>query len=145
MPSRILILAGLCAAVGLLATACGSSSPSAEEEWAGKVCTPISDWQGKMTNTVDDVQSELKSPSLQTPAAVRSSVNKGINDTKQLVSDLKGLPAPPAEADNGQKASEVLTGLKDSLTKTVDNVQGQVKSAGSNPSLNAAAASISEI
>ena len=139
------MLGMLCAAVAVLATACGSSGPSAEEQWADKVCTPISDWQGKVTKLVDDVQSEIKSPSAGTPAAVKSSVDKGVTDTKQLVSDLKALPAPPADTENGQTAKQSLTDLGNTLTKSVNDVQAKVKSAQSSESLSQAAAAVTQI
>jgi hypothetical protein len=120
------------AAVALAASGCGDS-PSAAEAWATSVCTPALAWRNELTSISADIDDELKSPSLDTAPALRTSLAQAGTATQALIDDLSEVGAPPGP--NGAKASDIVAGLASSLRLTLSTVRTQVESLGRSSSL----------
>jgi septal ring factor EnvC (AmiA/AmiB activator) len=115
--AAILVLSG---ALAILAGGCGGDA-SAEEEWAGDVCSAVSDWQDQVEQTADDVREALKSPGAGTLAAIDAEVREIIDATDQLGDDLRELEPPDTEA--GDQAKQELETLAVQLEATATNMK----------------------
>jgi ABC-type transporter Mla subunit MlaD len=135
----------LLAVTALAATvaACGGSSPTATEQWAGSVCTAMDDWATQINGYADDVRSQIQSPSAQTPANIQATVTKGVQASDQLAQSLKGLGAPPSS--DGQNAKSLIDALATQVQQTVASVQSEAQALQGSSSATAAAASIATI
>jgi hypothetical protein len=98
----------LSAVLAVVAAGCGGSE-SAEEKWAGNVCTEVGDWEDQLKENADNVQEELQSPKLGTLAAIDAQVREAVAATDKLVTDLRALEAPDTEA--GAEAERKLNAL----------------------------------
>jgi hypothetical protein len=142
---RWILLGSVAGLLALIVAGCGGSSPSAQEEWAGDVCSSISTWQGQVESIVGDVQSALTSPDVGTVSTLKSSVDEGVQATKQLGDDLKSLPPLPASTENGETAKQLVTSLKDELEKTAASIKKEAQSLGSSTSLSELAAPLTQM
>ena len=53
-------LAAVCVVLAL--AGCGGGGASAEEEWAGDVCTAVSGWQDQVEKATNEAREALQSP-----------------------------------------------------------------------------------
>jgi hypothetical protein len=106
----------LSAMLAVVAAACGGSE-SAEEKWAGNVCTEVGDWEDQLKENADNVQEELQSPKLGTLAAIDAQVREAVAATDKLVTDLRALEPPDTEA--GAEAERKLDALISQTETTV--------------------------
>jgi hypothetical protein len=116
------------ATLSFLAAGCGSSA-SAEEKWAGSVCTSVGNWQDKVKKSADDIKSKLQSPSIGVAAAIKEDVRSAVDATEGLVSDLKsnGPPNTDGSTEAKQQLDTFATQLQTSATKTgeaLDSLSG---------------------
>jgi hypothetical protein len=125
------------------AAGCGGGSPSPQQTWAESVCKPLVQWKDQIQSISDDVTSELKSPSLQTPAALKSSISQAEQATKTLVSDLRAVGPPPGE--DGTNAKDLVNGLGDNLQRTLTTVQGEVQQLQSGANVSQAISTLGEV
>jgi hypothetical protein len=118
-------------AVVLLAAGCGSK-PTPEETWAGSVCSTITTWQDALKKSVDDAQSQIKSPSAGTVAAIQSDVTAAVDATHTMTATLKkiGPPATPAGTE-AKKQVDAFTTQLDSTTATVQKTVSGLSSSSS--------------
>jgi gas vesicle protein len=121
-----LVLAGALASV---AAGCGGGK-SAEEEWAGSVCTDVATWKNQVTTATSNIATALKSPSSETVSTISTEVQSAVTATNELATNLKG--DKPPNTDEGKQAKQQLgslaTQLQSTATKakqTVESVQGQ--------------------
>jgi septal ring factor EnvC (AmiA/AmiB activator) len=110
----------LSAALAILAAGCGGDA-SAEEEWAGDVCSAVSDWQDQVEQTTDDVREALQSPGAGTLAAIEAEVREIVDATDNLGDDLRELEPPDTEA--GDQAKQELETLAVQLEATATNMK----------------------
>jgi uncharacterized protein YukE len=111
----------LSATLAILSAGCGGSDTSAEEEWAGDVCTAVSGWQDQVQQSADDVREALQSPGAGTLAAIDTEVQEIIDATDKVGDDLKGLEPPDTEA--GDQAKRELDTLAVQLESTATNMK----------------------
>ena len=94
---------------------------SAEEEWAGDVCTAVSGWQDQVEQSTNRAREALESPGAGTLAAIEAEVREIIDATDELVNDLRGLEPP--DSDAGEQAKQELDTFASQLETTATNTK----------------------
>ena len=122
LPASVIALS---VTVALAAAGCGGET-SAEEEWAGTVCTDISGWKDQIQETTDDMRAELQSPEVGTVAEIEADVRQAADATSQLAADLKALGPPDTES--GPQAKQQLDALASQLEGTMNTARQTVES-----------------
>jgi septal ring factor EnvC (AmiA/AmiB activator) len=122
--TRLAPLVVLSAILAFVAVGCGG--PSAEEKWAGTVCSDIGDWQDQIQKSVSDIREEIQSPKPGTLAAIDAEVEEAADATRQLVSNLRALGAP--ETESGDQAKQQVDALATQLDATVTQAKQTVDS-----------------
>jgi hypothetical protein len=102
----------------LLAGGCGGDSAGSTEDWAGGVCTSMSEW-------IEDVDASLKSlgeEGLGLDAEdVRRTADEVREATDELADDLRELGLP--ETESAQRAEEELEALRTELQAQLDRIE----------------------
>ena len=111
----------LSAMLAIFAAGCGGGGTSAEEEWAGDICSAVSGWQDQVEQSTNDVREALQSPGAGTVAAIEAEVQEIIDATEQVGNDLKDLEPPDTEA--GDQAKQELDTLATQLESTAANTK----------------------
>jgi hypothetical protein len=114
----------LSAVLGIVVAGCGGSSP--EEEWAGSVCSDVADWKSEIQQNSDNITSQLQSPKAGTLAAIDAEIQKAVDATQQLATDLRSTNPP--DTDAGKQATQQLTALATQLDTTVRTAKQSVQS-----------------
>ena len=110
----------LSAMLAILSAGCGGDT-SAEEEWAGDICTAVGGWQDQVEQSSSDAREALQSPGAGTVAAIEAEVREIIDATGKLGDDLKELEPPDTEA--GDEAKRELDTLAAQLDATATNLK----------------------
>jgi hypothetical protein len=121
---RVASVLALSSILVFVASGCGGSS--AEEKWAGNVCTDIANWQDQVKKSTNNIQAALQSPGAGTLATINSEIQKAVNSTRELAANLKGLKPP--NTDEGQKAKQQLDALGTQLQKTTTQAKQTIQS-----------------
>jgi septal ring factor EnvC (AmiA/AmiB activator) len=111
----------LSAMLAVLAAGCGGSDTSAEEEWAGDICTAVSGWQDQVQQSTDEAREALQSPGSGTLAAIDAEVREITDATDELGDDLRELEPPDTEA--GEQAKRELDTFATQLQATATNTK----------------------
>ena len=134
---RILIRLGatlvLSATLAILSAGCGGGSTSAEEEWAGDICTAVSGWQDQVEQSTNEAREALQSPGAGTIAAIDAEVQEIIDATEKVGDDLKNLEPPDTEA--GDQAKRELDTLATQLEATAGNMKETFDNLPEDPSI----------
>ena len=113
MPRRYLL--GIAVAVMAVAvTGCGGGGdegPSAEEQWAGEICTNIASWQTEVEAITRNTADALTQPGA-TRQDLESGIEDGLDATKQLADELRAS-VPPDTPDGAEAQTEVNAFLDD--------------------------------
>jgi uncharacterized phage infection (PIP) family protein YhgE len=115
----------LAAALSSVAAGCGGGK-SAEEEWAGSVCTDVANWQSQVKTATTNIKNALQSPGSGTISTVSSEVQSVITATRQLGTNLKG--ENPPNTDEGNQAKQQVNSLATHLQSTADKAKQTVQS-----------------
>jgi hypothetical protein len=117
-------------AAGLASVATGCGGKSAEEEWAGNVCTDVANWKSQVTTATSNIGNALQSPGSGTISTISTEVQSAVTATRELATNLKG--DKPPNTDEGDQAKQQLdslaTNAQSTATKakqTVESVQGE--------------------
>ena len=131
LPLSISIVA---ASLALVAAGCGGSgTPSAQEQWAGSVCTQVLNWENQITKIASDAKDALSSPSAGLADTLKADAQDAVTATKQLATDLQNLP--PAPGSNGQTVKELLNSFAADVSQIVDSLKASVDTLTSSSSV----------
>jgi chorismate synthase len=120
---RFVAAVALSAVLAVVVAGCGAS---AEEKWAGSVCSDVADWKSQVQKASDDVKTQLQSPQAGTLAAINTDVRSAVDATQQLATDLKATKAP--DTDAGTQAKQQIDSLASQLDTTVTKAKQTVDS-----------------
>jgi len=111
------------ATLSFLAAGCGSSQ-SAEEKWAGSVCSSVANWQDQIKKSTDKIKSQVQSPSLGMVGTIKGEVSSAVDATDKLASDLKANGPPNTEGSTQakQELDAFATQLQTTATKARDSL-----------------------
>ena len=108
------------------AAGCGGGGTSAEETWAGDVCSSLGNWKDQVQQAANNAVQSLQSPGAGTLSAVQADVNKAVNATNQLGKDLQSIGPP--DTPEGQQAKQDIDSLVTQLKGTVNDAKGALQS-----------------
>ena len=115
-----------------------SSDVSPTTEWAGGLCTAISDWTSSISSIGDTIKGgDLSKDSL------TSAVDDAKSATETFTSDLDGLGKPDTEA--GQQAKDSIDQLSSELKDEVATIQDELDGASGITGLIAAIPAITHV
>ena len=120
--ARALVLAAALAAV---AAGCGGGQ-SAEEEWAGNVCTDVANWQSQVKTATNNISKALQSPGSGTLSTISAQVQSAVDATRQLGTNLKG--DKPPNTNEGKQAQQQIDSLATQLQSTAAKAKQTVAS-----------------
>ena len=124
---RALVTAvALAAALAVVAAGCGGGK-SAEEEWAGNVCTDIANWKSQVTTATSNISNALQSPGSGTASTISTEAQSAVTATRELATNLKG--DKPPSTDEGQQAKQQIDSLATNLQATATKAKQTVESA----------------
>jgi hypothetical protein len=114
----------LTASLSFLAAGCGGSSQSAEEKWAGSVCSSVATWQDQIKKSTDNIKSQVQSPSVGMVGKIKGEVSSAVDATDKLASDLKanGPPNTEGSTEAKQQLESFGTQLQTTATKARDSL-----------------------
>lgn len=120
----------------LAASGCGGSSSDkkANEAYASSVCGAIAGWEQDVKGVASDFSSGVSKASLQSKIAQVESA------TRQLVTEVKAVPAP--NTSEGQAAKQQLDQLTADVSTTVDAVRSAISALPGDASVATVAATI---
>lgn len=121
----------------------GGGGPSAEEEWAGDVCSSLGEWQDQIEQSAADIREQVQSPGADTLAAIESEIQEAADATNELADELQSLEPPDTEGSD--QAQQELEALGTQLESTVDNVKQTIDSLPENASLTEVAKALSPL
>lgn len=116
----------LAAAFTSVVAGCGGGK-SAEEEWAGNVCTDVANWKSQVKTATSNISEALQSPGAGTVSTVSTQVQAAVNATRELGTNLKG--DKPPSTDEGNQAKQQIDSLATQLEATAAKAKQTVESA----------------
>jgi hypothetical protein len=87
----------------LAVAACGGGGESAEEAWAGDVCTSIASWKTEVESIVTNASNALSQPGA-TRTDLEDAINSGLDATTTLVDELHASVPPDTPEGDEAKA-----------------------------------------
>jgi hypothetical protein len=132
----------LAAAFTSVAAGCGGGK-SAEEEWAGNVCTDVANWQSQLKTATSNISEALQSPGSGTVSTVSTHVQSAVSATRQLGTNLKG--DKPPSTDEGKQAKQQIDSLATQLQSTAAKAKQTVESVPEGASASQAAQALSSL
>src|SRR5262245_47301465 len=112
MPRRYLLgIAVVVLAVAAAGCGGGNGGPSAEEVWAGDLCTSIASWQTEVEAITRNTADALTQPGA-TREDLVSGIEDGLDATKEFADELRAM-VPPDTPDGAEAQTEVNAFLDD--------------------------------
>jgi hypothetical protein len=122
---KALVPALVLAAALAFVAGCGGGK-SAEEQWAGDVCTDVANWQDQVKTATSDISKALQSPGSGTLSTISMEVQSAVDATRQLGTNLRG--DKPPNTDEGKQAKQQLDSLATQLQSTAAKAKQAVES-----------------
>ena len=119
--------------LALAAAGCGGSEPSASEQWAGDVCSSVSDWQDQIEQSAAGIREQIQSPGADTLSAIESEIQDAADASTQLADELRS--AEPPDTDAGEQAQREIESLATQVEDTVDKTKETIDNLPENASL----------
>jgi hypothetical protein len=116
-----LALLALATVLASVAAGCGGGGASAEEKWAGSICSDLGNWKSQVKQSTDDIAAKLRSPEPGTLQAMKADVQKLVDATQQLAKNLKAVEAPKTQS--GAQAQQQLSTLASHLETTTNKAK----------------------
>lgn len=113
------------AALTSVVAGCGGGK-SAEEEWAGNVCTDVANWKSQVTTATNNISQALQSPGSETISTISTEVQSAVDATRQLGTNLKA--DKPPDTDEGKQAKQQIDSLATQLQSTAAKAKQTVES-----------------
>lgn len=126
--------------VGLSFAAAGCGGESAQEKWAGNVCTQFLDWSTQMKQLGNDAKSAIQSPTAGTVGQLQDDAQQAVDATTKLKSNLKDLG--PAPGSNGQDANTIFTTYATQVNQAITQLQSSATALSSSKNLTEAATAL---
>ena len=111
--------------IAAIAMRLSDDGPQTTEEWAGEVCTSLSDWRDSITSLADVTDAPP------TADALRDKLGEAEDATSELVAQLKDLGAPDLEA--GDELQQQLDESADELESSFDALRDGAEAAADAP------------
>jgi gas vesicle protein len=111
--------------IAAIAMRLSDDGPETTEEWAGQVCTSLSDWSESITSLADVSGEPLTADTL------RDKLGEAEDATSDLVTQLKDLGAPDVEA--GDELQQQLDESADELESSFDALRDSAEAAADAP------------
>jgi hypothetical protein len=111
--------------IAAVAMRLSDDSPPTTEEWAGSVCTSLSDWRESITSLADAGGEPLTADSL------RDKVGDASDATSDLVTQLRDLGAPDLES--GDELEQQLDASADELESSFESVKASAEEVADAP------------
>jgi hypothetical protein len=135
VPGRLLPVLAL--VLAFVAAGCGGGDDeSATEQWAGDVCSAISEWTTSLREAADSVTAGGVGQN-----ALQDAVADIKAATSTLADDLRGLGPP--ETDSGEQAKEALDELSTQIESDVDKIEDALEGVSSATEAVTAASTVS--
>src|SRR5262245_30233107 len=125
------------------AAGCGGSEPSATQQWAGDLCTSVSDWQDQIEQSAADIKEQVQSPSTDSLSAIESEIQEAADASTELADQLRSLEPP--DTDAGEQAQQEINSLADQVESTVDKTKETIDNLPENASLTEVAAAVAPL
>ncbi len=111
--------------IAAVAMRLSDDGPPTTEEWAGSVCTSLSDWQESITSLADTGGEPLTADSL------RDKLGDASDATSDLVSQLRDLGPPDIES--GDELEQQLDASTDELESSFESVKASAEDVADAP------------
>jgi hypothetical protein len=111
--------------IAAIAMRLSDDGPQTTEEWAGNVCTSLSDWRDSITSLADEGGAGV------TPDTLRDKLGEAGDATNELVTQLRDLGPPDLEA--GDELQQQLDDSAAELESRFDAVRDSVEAAADAP------------
>jgi hypothetical protein len=119
------VLGILAVVIAAIAMRLSDDGPKSAEDWAGSVCTSLSDWRGSITSLADVSGEPLTADSL------REKLDDADAATSDLVTELRDLGPPDLEA--GDQLEEQLDESTAQLQSSFDTLKESAEEAADAP------------
>jgi hypothetical protein len=108
-------------ALAVLAAGCGGGGGNQEaEQWASDLCSTVASWKTDIDQISQDAAKAISQAGA-TKQDLVNAVQDGLDSTKQLVSDLKALPAP--DTNGGAEAKDAVNTYVAEVEKAASTVK----------------------
>jgi hypothetical protein len=115
----------LAAALSSVVAGCGGGK-SAEEEWAGSVCTDVANWRSQVKTATSNISTALQAPGSGTRSTISTEVQSLVTATRQLGTDLSGHKPPNTE--EGKRAKQQIESLATQLQSSAAKAKHTIES-----------------
>ena len=118
--SLLVLLIAVVAAVAAAGCGGGDGGPSAEEVWAGDICTSVDSWRTDVEAIARNTADALTQPGA-TREDLESGIQDGLDATKQLTDELRA--SVPPDTPEGQQAKAEVNAFVDDVRAADDKVR----------------------
>jgi hypothetical protein len=123
-----LALLALATVLATIASGCGGGGTSAEEKWAGSVCSDLGSWKSQVTQATDDIAAKLRSPEQGTLQAMKADVQKLASDLETTTNKAKQTLATVPEGAGLTETAAKLAPLAPDLQTLAAEAKSTVQS-----------------
>lgn len=121
--TRRLLVAASVVVLAVAAAGCGGGDdegPSAEEQWAGDICTSIASWRTGVEAIIRNTADALGQPGA-TREDLENGIQDGLDTTKELTDELRASVAP--DTPEGEQAKAEVNAFLDDVRSADDRVR----------------------
>ncbi len=116
----LLVLPIVVVAVAAAGCGGGDEGPSAEEAWAGEICTSVGSWRTEVEAIARNTADALTQPGA-TREDLESGIQEGLDATKELTDELRA--SVPPDTPEGEQAKAEVNAFLDDVRAADDEVR----------------------